>query len=82
MQASDRRASMLATELSQMRNTGIALFLINVGITLYLFVVQNERFLTAYRSEIGVIVGAVLALVVSLPLVGGYLLGRAEDVTY
>ena len=82
MQASNRRVSMLTTELSQMRNTGIALFLINVGITLYLFVVQNERFLTAYRSEIGVIVGAVLALVVSLPLIGGYLLGRAEDVTY
>jgi Flp pilus assembly protein TadB len=82
MQASDRRASMLATELAQMRNTGIALFLINVGITLYLLIVQHERFLTAYRSEMGVFVGAVLALIVSAPLIGGYLLGRAEDVTY
>ncbi|MGB9751222.1 MAG: hypothetical protein C0183_09445 [Roseiflexus castenholzii] len=82
MQASDRRASMLATELAQMRNTGIALFLINVGITLYLFIVQHERFLTAYRSDIGVGVGAVLALVVGAPLIGGYLLGRAEDIAY
>ncbi|MCS6939731.1 MAG: hypothetical protein NZM94_10690 [Roseiflexus sp.] len=82
MQASDRRASMLATELAQMRNTGIALFLINVGITLYLFIVQQERFLTAYSSDMGVLVGAVLALVVGAPLIGGYLLGRAEDITY
>lgn len=82
MHASDRRASMLATELAQMRNTGIALFLINVGITLYLFIVQHERFLTAYRSEVGVLAGAVLALVVGAPLIGGYLLGRAEDITY
>lgn len=65
-----------------MRNTGIALFLINVGITLYLFIVQHERFLTAYRSEMGVLAGAVLALVVGAPLIGGYLLGRAEDITY
>lgn len=82
MQASDRRISMLATELAQMRNTGVALFLINVGITLYLFIVQQERFVTAYSSDMGVLVGAMLALVVSAPLIGGYLLGRAEDITY
>jgi Flp pilus assembly protein TadB len=82
MQASDRRASTLATELAQMRNTGVALFLINVGITFYLFIVQHERFLTAYSSDAGVFVGAVLALVVGAPLIGGYLLGRAEDVVY
>ncbi|MFQ3630800.1 type II secretion system F family protein [Roseiflexus sp.] len=82
MQASDRRASLLATELAQMRNTGIALFLINVGITLYLFIVQHERFVTAYRNDAGVLVGTVLALVVGAPLIGGYLLGRTEDITY
>ncbi len=82
MQASDRRASMLATELAQMRNTGIALFLINVGITLYLFIVQHERFVTAYSSDMGVLVGSVLALVIGAPLIGGYLLGRSEDITY
>ncbi|MCS6841945.1 MAG: hypothetical protein NZ699_01745 [Roseiflexus sp.] len=82
MQASERRTSMLATELAQMRNTGIALFLINVGIALYLFIVQHERFLKAYRSDVGVLVGIGLALVVSAPLIGGYMLGRAEDITY
>lgn len=82
MQASDRRISMLATELAQMRNTGVALFLINVGITLYLFIVQHERFVTAYSSDMGALVGSVLALVIGAPLIGGYLLGRAEDITY
>lgn len=82
MQASDRRASLLATELAQMRNTGIALFLINSGMTLYLFIVQHERFVTAYSSDMGVFAGIALALVAGAPLIGGYLLGRAEDITY
>ncbi len=82
MQAADRRASTLKTELAQMRNTGVALFLINVGITLYLFVVQHERFLIAYSNGLGVIVGAVLALVICAPLLGGYLLGRVDDIEY
>lgn len=82
MQAADRRASTLKTELAQMRNTGIALFLINAGITLYLFVVQRERFLTAYSGDLGMLAAGVLAMLMCAPLLGGYLLGRVEDLDY
>lgn len=82
MVSAQQRMSMLNAELSQMRNSGIVLFLANAVILVYLGFVQTPRLITAYSSPYGIIVGPVLALVVLAPLIGGWLLSQYEDVLY
>lgn len=77
-----RRASRMAAELAQMRNTGIVLFLANVIIVSYLFLVQRDRFITAYTSEFGILVAPIVFGAMVAPLIGGFLLGRADDLVY
>lgn len=75
------RADMDA-ELAQMRNSGIVLFLANALIVAYLAIVQWTRFVTAYSSEFGLVVGPIIAAATLAPLIGGYFLGKFEDVAY
>ena len=75
------RADMDA-ELAQMRNSGVVLFLANAIIIIYLAVVQWDRFLTAYSSSFGVVVGPIIAVAMLSPLIGGYFLSKFDDVVY
>lgn len=82
MVTAQQRMSLLNAELSQMRNSGVVLFLANAVILVYLGLVQTSRLITAYSSPYGAIVGTVLAIVVLAPLIGGWLLGQYDDVLY
>lgn len=82
MVSAQQRTSMLKAELSQMRNSGVVLFLANAVILVYLGVVQTGRLITAYTSPYGVVVGPILALIVLAPLIGGWLLSQYDDVQY
>jgi len=77
-----RRTSMLKAELSQMRNSGIALFLINVFMTGYMAVAQFDRFVTAYTSPFGPFAAVILTTFTFSPLIAGFLLSRFDDVVY
>lgn len=77
-----RRTSMIRAELSQMRNTGFALFGINVFITGYMALVQFDRFVTAYTSPLGLPVAIAFVLVAATPLVAGQLLAQFDDIVY
>jgi hypothetical protein len=77
-----RRNSMMKAELSQMRNSGIALFLINVFITGYLAAAQFDRFITAYSSPFGPIVAVVLGVFTLSPLIAGQVLAQFDDIVY
>lgn len=77
MHAEERRRSMVAAELAYVRNTGLALFLINGAIGVYLALVQWERVVAAYAHPTGMVVGALVALGALTPLIGASLLGAA-----
>lgn len=82
LQASERRRDEAATELAQVRYSGIAVGLAGVGMAAYLVWSQWERVVEAYSSPIGAAVGAVVACALALPIAGGLLLARVDDADY
>lgn len=82
LQASDRRREEAVTELAQMRYSGMAVGLAGLVMALYLTWTQWERVLVAYSTPLGALVGVFVASSLFLPIVGGVLLARAEDVDY
>lgn len=82
LQASDRRREEAVTELAQMRYSGIAVGLAGLVMALYLIWTQWERVVIAYRSPLGTVVGGLVGASLVLPVVGGMLLARADDIDY
>lgn len=82
MQASDRRREEAVTELAQMRYSGMAVGLAGLVMALYLVWTQWERVVIAYSTTLGAIVGVIVVASLFLPIVGGALLARAEDIDY
>jgi hypothetical protein len=82
LQASDRRRDEASTELAQMRYSGVAVGLAGLAMAAYLGATQWERVVAAYSTPLGAVVGSVVALALALPIVGGVLLARADDVDY
>lgn len=82
LHAAEQRRSHAATELSQMRYSGIAIGGAGFFMAGYLALTQWERVTLAYQGPIGLIVGPVVGLALITPLVGGFLLSRAEELDY
>jgi hypothetical protein len=82
IQASDRRREEAVTELAQMRYSGIAVGMAGVAMAAYLTLTQWERVAAAYSTPLGAVVGTVVAASLALPIIGGLLLARADDVDY
>jgi Flp pilus assembly protein TadB len=82
LQASDRRQEEAVTELAQMRYSGMAVGLAGLVMALYLIWTQWERVVVAYSTPLGAAVGVVVAFSLLLPIAGGALLARADDVDY
>lgn len=82
LQASDRRREEAVTELAQMRYSGIAIGLAGALMACYLAATQWERVVSAYSSPLGPLAAALVVSALALPLVGGYLLARADDLEY
>lgn len=82
LHADAQRQSQAATELSMMFYSGVAISLAGGTLTLYLAITQWERFAAAYAGTIGTVVGCVVAGLLLMPMVVGYLLSRADDFAY
>ncbi len=72
----------IATELAQIRYSGIAVGAAGVFLTVYLAVTQWERFIRAYGSPIGIMAGVIIALAIVAPALAGFWLSRVEDLDY
>jgi hypothetical protein len=79
---SEQRRSSAVTELAMMRSSGMVVGGAGVFMAGYLALVQWQRFTLAYSTVLGWIVGAVVLGALLLPLVGGFLLARTDDVDY
>jgi hypothetical protein len=82
LQSSDRRREEAFTELAQMRYSGVAVGLAGVVMATYLLWSQWERVVLAYSSPLGAAVGATVLIALLLPIAGGLLLARVEDIDY
>ena len=82
IQVSDRRREEALTELSQMRYSGWAVGLAGIGLAAYLSWSQWGQVVIAYSSPEGMLFGLLVIVSLALPIVGGALLSRAEDVDY
>jgi Flp pilus assembly protein TadB len=82
IQASDRRREEAVTELAQMRYSGVAVGLAGIAMAAYLALTQWARVVAAYSTPLGAAVGAVVVISLALPIIGGLLLARADDVDY
>ena len=82
LQASERRREEAVTELAQMRYSGMAVGLAGMVMALYLAVTQWDRVIVAYSGVLGAVVGSVVMSALLLPIIGGLLLARADDVDY
>jgi hypothetical protein len=82
LHAAEQRQSAAATELSQMRYSGIAIGLAGMGMAAYLAFTQWERFERAYQGPLGLIAGLIVGSVLVAPIIGGFLLARADEVDY
>jgi Flp pilus assembly protein TadB len=80
--AAEQRRSAAATELAQMRYSGVAIGLAGLGMAGYLALTQAERVALAYSGPLGVAAGCAVALALAAPLVAGQVLARADDVDY
>jgi hypothetical protein len=80
--AADRRRSAAATELAQMKYSGVAVGLAGVVMAAYLAMIQWERMQAAYTGTLGLIVGTLVVLALLAPVIGGVLLSRVEDLDY
>jgi hypothetical protein len=79
---SAQRRSSAVTELAMMRSSGMVVGGAGVFMAGYLALVQWQRFTLAYSTMLGWIVGGVVLGALLLPLVGGFLLARTDDVDY
>jgi len=82
LHAAEQRRSSAATELAQMRYSGIAIGLAGVSMAIYLALTQWKRFTLAYQGPIGLIAGFIVGSVLLMPFIGGFLLSRTDDVDY
>lgn len=82
LQLSERRRDEAQTELAQMRYSGIAIGLAGIFMATYLIWTQWDRFIFAYSSSLGAIVGTIVVIALALPIVGGTLLAQVEDSDY
>jgi Flp pilus assembly protein TadB len=82
IQASDRRREEAITELAQMRYSGVAVGLAGIVMAAYLTFTQWDRVVAAYSTPIGTAVCAVVLASLALPIIGGAILARADDVDY
>lgn len=82
LQSGEQRRSKAATALAQVRYGGMAIGGSGVFISLYLFFQTKERFIAAYSGPLGIIVGPLMLVALSAPIIGGLLLSRAEDIDY
>ncbi len=82
LHAAARRKSAAATELAQMKYSGLAVGLAGVAMAAYLALTQWERMAVAYRGDLGLLVGAIVIAALLAPLLGGVLLARIEDLDY
>lgn len=82
LQAAQRRRSTAITALSQMRNTGVVLFLVALTTSGYLVAVQQERVARAFDGDVGLLVGLVIAAAILAPLIGGHFLAQVDDLDY
>jgi hypothetical protein len=82
LQAAQRRRSTAITALSQMRNTGMVMFLVALTTSAYLVAVQRERVARAFADDVGVVVGLVFVTAILAPLIGGQFLARVDDLDY
>lgn len=82
LQASERRRDEVATELAQVRYSGVAVGLAGIGMALYLVWSQWERMVQAYSTPAGLLVGPLVIGALVLPIIGGMLLARFEDIDY
>jgi hypothetical protein len=80
--AAEQRRSQAATELAQMRYSGIAIGLAGMGMAAYLALTQWQRFTLAYQGPLGLVAGLVVGTVLLAPFVGGFLLARADELDY
>lgn len=82
LQASDRRRDEAATELAQVRYSGMVVGLAGVGMAMYLAWSQWERMVAAYSTTLGAAVGVLVVGALALPIAGGALLARVDDADY
>ena len=82
LHAAEQRRSQAATELSQMRYSGIAIGLAGISMAAYLALTQWTRFTLAYQGPLGLAVGLVVGTMLIAPFIGGFLLARADDLDY
>ncbi len=82
LQRSERRRDETVTELAQMRYSGVAVGLAGVVMACYLAWSQWDRVLLAYSTPLGLVVGLVVLLSLCLPVGGGVLLARVDDLDY
>lgn len=80
--AAERRRSAAATELAQMRYSGVAIGLAGLAMFAYLAATQHERLARAYAGPLGLPAGVAVALALAAPFVAGAVLGRTEDLEY
>src|SRR5581483_11236252 len=78
LHAAEQRRSSAATELAQMRYSGIAIGLAGVGMATYLALTQWARFTLAYQGPIGLVAGVIVGTVLVMPFIGGFLLARTD----
>lgn len=82
LQSGEQRRSKAATALAQVRYGGMAIGGSGLFISVYLFFQTQERFIAAYSGPLGIIVGPIMVLALSAPIVGGLLLSQADDIDY
>lgn len=82
LQAAERRRDEVATELAQVRYSGLVVGMAGIGMAAYLAWSQWERVVAAYSSPLGVVVGLLVLGALCLPIAGGLLLARFDDIDY
>ncbi|GIV96989.1 MAG: hypothetical protein KatS3mg057_1646 [Herpetosiphonaceae bacterium] len=80
--AAEQRRSAAATELAQVRYSGLAVGLAGLAMAMYLFVTQRERFEQAYAGAAGLAIGAIVIAALMAPIVAGVVLARADELDY
>lgn len=80
--AAEQRRSAAATELAQMRYSGIAIGLAGAGMSAFLWLTQPDRFAQAYGGPFGAVAAALLITALLAPIAGGMLLAQIDDIEY
>jgi Flp pilus assembly protein TadB len=80
--ASEQRRSAAATELAQMRYSGLVIGLAGLVTAVYLMITQHERVVRAYQGPIGATAAVVVIVALVAPVLAGILLSRADDLEY